>query len=218
MNIKSRIIAIILSVALSPVFIFIFIFSFVFQGLPIFYSQKRVGFKKKQFRIYKFRTMINNNSMNKLAKLNDSRVTKWGKFLRYYKLDELPQLINIINGDMVFIGPRPELNFYVSQYDQYFKYLNKIKPGITDLSSILFRDEDRIITQYFGQVGYFKILKIKSDLTNHYQNKRRLINDFKIILFTIIIIFFPKYGIKKLVLPTFLKKFPEKVKLFNEIY
>ncbi len=218
MNVKSRIIAIILLVALSPVFIFIFIFSFVFQGLPIFYSQKRVGFKKKQFRIYKFRTMINNYSMNKLASFNDSRVTKWGKFLRYYKLDELPQLINIINGDMVFIGPRPELNIYVSQYDQYFKYLDKIKPGITDLSSILFRDEDRIITECFGQEGYYEILKIKSDLTNHYQNKRRFINDFKIIFFTIIIIFFPKYGIKKLVLPTFFKKFPEKVKIFHEIY
>ncbi len=162
--------------------------------------------------------MIDNDSMTKLSTLNDSRVTKWGKFLRYYKLDELPQLINIINGDMVFIGPRPELNIYVSRYDQYFKYLNKIKPGVTDLSSILFREEDRILTEYFGQEGYPKILKMKSELTNHYLDKRRFINDLKIILFTVITIFFPEFGIKKLVLPAFLSTLPEKAKFFNDIY
>jgi len=119
---------------------------------------------------------------------------------------------------MVFIGPRPELNIYVSRYDQYFKYLNKIKPGVTDLSSILFREEDRILTEYFGQEGYPKILKMKSELTNHYLDKRRFINDLKIILFTVITIFFPEFGIKKLVLPAFLSTLPEKAKFFNDIY
>ena len=142
MKIISRIFAFIILLVLFPLFFIISFISFIFQGTPILFYQKRTGFKNKQFNIYKFRTMIDNDSMTKLSTLNDSRVTKWGKFLRYYKLDELPQLINIINGDMVFIGPRPELNIYVSRYDQYFKYLNKIKPGVTDLSSILFREED----------------------------------------------------------------------------
>ncbi len=218
MNILSRVFAFIILVALLPLFIFIFITSFIFQGIPIFYTQKRVGFKNKQFNIYKFRTMIDNDYMNKLSSLNDARVTKWGKFLRYYKLDELPQLINIIKGDMVFIGPRPELNIYVLKYNQYFKYLNKIKPGVTDLASILFRDEDRILSEHFGKEGYSKILQIKSELTILYLDKRRFINDLKIILFTIATIFSPKYGIKKLVLPTFLKNFPEKAKIFHDLY
>ena len=218
MNIISRIFAFIILLVLFPLFFIISFISFIFQGTPILFYQKRTGFKNKQFNIYKFRTMIDNDSMTKLSTLNDSRVTKWGKFLRYYKLDELPQLINIINGDMVFIGPRPELNIYVSRYDQYFKYLNKIKPGVTDLSSILFREEDRILTEYFGQEGYPKILKMKSELTNHYLDKRRFINDLKIILFTVITIFFPEFGIKKLVLPAFLSTLPEKAKFFNDIY
>jgi len=218
MKIISRIFAFIILLVLFPLFFIISFISFIFQGTPILFYQKRTGFKNKQFNIYKFRTMIDNDSMTKLSTLNDSRVTKWGKFLRYYKLDELPQLINIINGDMVFIGPRPELNIYVSRYDQYFKYLNKIKPGVTDLSSILFREEDRILTEYFGQEGYPKILKMKSELTNHYLDKRRFINDLKIILFTVITIFFPEFGIKKLVLPAFLSTLPEKAKFFNDIY
>ena len=218
MKIISRIFAFIILLVLFPLLFIISFISFIFQGTPILFYQKRTGFKNKQFNIYKFRTMIDNDSMTKLSTLNDSRVTKWGKFLRYYKLDELPQLINIINGDMVFIGPRPELNIYVSRYDQYFKYLNKIKPGVTDLSSILFREEDRILTEYFGQEGYPKILKMKSELTNHYLDKRRFINDLKIILFTVITIFFPEFGIKKLVLPAFLSTLPEKAKFFNDIY
>ncbi len=218
MNIPSRFFAVFILVALLPLFIFIFIISYIFQGTPIFYSQKRVGFKNKQFNIYKFRTMLENDSMNELSSLNDSRVTKLGKLLRYYKLDELPQLINIIKGDMVFVGPRPELNIYVLKYNQYFKYLNKIKPGVTDLSSILFREEEKIMSEYFAQEDYSKILQIKSELTNYYFDKRGFINDFKIIVFTIVTIIFPKFGIKKIVSSSFLKNFPEKAKFFNDLY
>ena len=218
MNIPSRIFAIIILIVLLPFLFLVSIISFFSQGLPIIFFQKRVGYKNKQFMIYKFRTMVDNHCSNDFSSFNDNRVTKWGRFLRYYKIDELPQLINIIFGDMVFIGPRPELNIYVSKYNEYFDYLDKIKPGITDLSSVLFRDEDKIVKEHFGKEGYSEILKIKSELTNHYIKKRKFTNDFKLIFFTIITIFLPGFGIKKLVLPTFLKPFPEKARIFQDIY
>ena len=218
MNILSKIFAFILLVALLPLFFIIIICSFIFQGTPIFFIQERVGFKNSLFNIYKFRTMIKNNSMDRIAGLNDDRITKWGKILRNYKLDELPQLINIIKGEMVFVGPRPELYRYVSRQNDFFKYLDKIRPGITDLSSILFRDESKIKSIYFKKDGYYGILKIKSDLTNFSISNQTFFYNLKIIFITIVTIFFPIFAIKKLVLPLIAKGFPEYYKIFNDFY
>ena len=105
MNISSRIFAIIILMVLLPLLFLVSITSFFSQGLPIIFCQKRVGYKNKQFTIYKFRTMVDNHSINDFSSFNDKRVTKWGSFIRYYKIDELPQLINIIFGDMVLLVP-----------------------------------------------------------------------------------------------------------------
>ncbi len=218
MNILSKIFAFILLVALLPLFFIIIICSFIFQGTPIFFIQERVGFKNSLFNIYKFRTMIKNNSMDRIAGLNDDRITKWGKILRNYKLDELPQLINIIKGEMVFVGPRPELYRYVSRHNNFFQYLDKIRPGITDLSSILFRDESKIKSIYFKKDGYYGILKIKSDLTNFSISNQTFFYNLKIVFITILTIFFPIFAIKKLVLPLIAKGFPEYYKIFNDFY
>ena len=218
MNIPSKIFAFFLLVALLPLFFIIIICSFIFQGTPIFFIQERVGFKNSLFNIYKFRTMIKNNSMDRIAGLNDDRITKWGKILRNYKLDELPQLINIIKGEMVFVGPRPELYRYVSRQNDFFKYLDKIRPGITDLSSILFRDESKIKSIYFKKDGYYGILKIKSDLTNFSISNQTFFYNLKIVFITIFTIFFPIFAIKKLVLPLIAKGFPEYHKIFNDFY
>tara|TARA_Y100001970_G_scaffold124584_1_gene154321 strand:- start:1660 stop:2316 length:657 start_codon:yes stop_codon:yes gene_type:complete len=218
MNIPSKIFAFILLVALLPLFFIIIICSFIFQGTPIFFIQERVGFKNSLFNIYKFRTMIKNNSMDRIAGLNDDRITKWGKILRNYKLDELPQLINIIKGEMVFVGPRPELYRYVSRHNDFFQYLDKIRPGITDLSSILFRDESKIKSIYFKKDGYYGILKIKSDLTNFSISNQTFFYNLKIIFITIVTIFFPIFAIKKLVLPLIATGFPEYYKIFNDFY
>jgi Sugar transferases involved in lipopolysaccharide synthesis len=213
MNILSKIFAFILLVALLPLFFIIIICSFIFQGTPIFFIQERVGFKNSPFNIYKFRTMIKNNSMDRIAGLNDDRITKWGKILRNYKLDELPQLINIIKGEMVFVGPRPELYRYVSRHNDFFQYLDKIRPGITDLSSILFRDESKIKSIYFKKDGYYGILKIKSDLTNFSISNQTFFYNLKIIFITIVTFFFPIFAIKKLVLPLIATGFPEYYKI-----
>ncbi|HVM88529.1 MAG TPA: sugar transferase [Puia sp.] len=103
---------------------------------PIIYSQERIGLKGKKFFIYKFRSMVNNAEQNgpALSSVNDDRVTKWGKTMRKWRIDELPQLWNIIKGEMSLVGPRPERQFYINQIMQqtpYFRYLLKVKPGLT---------------------------------------------------------------------------------------
>lgn len=102
----------------------------------IIYSQERIGYKGKKFTIYKFRSMVNDAEKNgpALSSLDDERVTKWGKVMRKWRIDELPQLWNIIKGEMSLVGPRPERQFYINQILQqapYFRYLLKVKPGLT---------------------------------------------------------------------------------------
>ena len=189
MNIPSKIFAFFLLVALLPLFFIIIICSFIFQGTPIFFIQERVGFKNSLFNIYKFRTMIKNNSMDRIAGLNDDRITKWGKILRNYKLDELPQLINIIKGEMVFVGPRPEIPDYFDAKQSQF--LNDLKPGLSDFASILLRNEDIVLNQINGLDPYRELIPLKCALSNYYLKKKGYFTDIKIIVFTILVIFFP---------------------------
>ena len=134
MELLSRASAFLLIFILSPLFIIISILSIIFQGFPIFFKQNRVGKNFNIFQIVKFRTMISNNGQ-KITAINDKRITRWGFILRKFKIDELPQLFNIIKGEMRFIGPRPEVPEYFNQHE--FKFLNIVKPGISDFSSIL---------------------------------------------------------------------------------
>ena len=155
--------AILLLIILSPFFMITALLILIFSGEPIFYRHKRCGFQFEEFDIIKFRTMHPNNGPQ-LTEYNDNRITNIGKFLRKFKLDELPQLINIIKGDMGFIGPRPEAIQIVNNHRDYFTYLNTLKPGITDISSIIFKDE-AIIFKYLNINQYEnEILPIKSRL------------------------------------------------------
>ena len=153
-------IALFLLLILFPIFVlisFIIIFS---SGHPIFYKHKRYGLKFKEFNVIKFRTMIQNNGPE-LTEYNDSRITKIGEYLRRYKLDELPQLINIIKGEMSFFGPRPESINIVNKHKSCFQYLNLIKPGISGVSSIIFKDEALVFKNLNIQIYEKKILPIK---------------------------------------------------------
>ena len=115
MEIFSRLIALILIIILSPLFLIILLTSFIFQGSPIIFKQIRVGKNFKHFNILKFRTLKNiQTEPNLFSKKTNLKTSKWGIFLRKAKLDELPQLFNIIKGDMRFIGPRPEIPQYVN--------------------------------------------------------------------------------------------------------
>ena len=118
---------------LSPLFILIPFLIFINDGLPIFFNQKRSGINGNSFKMYKYRTMYNDTDKYKKSPLekNDKRITKLGNFLRKTSLDELPQFFNVLKGDMSIVGPRPEMEFIVNEYNDFEKLRLKIKPGIT---------------------------------------------------------------------------------------
>ena len=137
------IISLILLLFLSPIFLMIFIFLIFFEGKPIFYSQKRTGINNKIFLVYKFRTMIVNAERDgpQWSKKNDPRITKVGQFLRKYRLDELPQLISVIKGEMSLIGPRPErpeIETLLKEKIPHYNIRYLVKPGISGWSQVNF--------------------------------------------------------------------------------
>ncbi len=158
-----KISAIILLIILSPFLVITALLIIIFSGQPIFYKHKRCGFQYEEFDIIKFRTMHPNNGPQ-LTEYKDNRITNIGKILRKFKLDELPQLINIIKGDMGFIGPRPEAIDIVNNHRENFAYLSKIKPGVTDINSIIFKDESNIFKNININRYENYILPIKSHL------------------------------------------------------
>ena len=196
MEIISRISALILIIFFIPVFLTLSIFSLFFQGSPVFFKQDRVGKDFEIFQIVKFRTMVLNRG-EAITLSNDSRVTKWGLMLRKLKLDELPQLLNIIKGDMRFIGPRPEVLKYFNKNN--LNFLKNVKPGISDFSSIILRNENEILESIGGDRPYEKLLPIKIKLANYYSNRKSFSLDFKLVLITIISIFLPDYASRLLI-------------------
>ena len=180
-------------VIISPVMFAIGLTSLIFQGFPILYKQERVGFKFKSFSLFKFRTMIRNDGKELITNPNDNRITFWGKILRRFKLDELPQLMNIVKGEMRFIGPRPEVKEYVNEND--FLFLNKIKPGLTDFSSILLRDEELILEKAGGVEAYSDLLKLKVELGQLYAQHKRFWLDLQLVVLTMVSIVFPQTAI-----------------------
>ncbi len=156
---------------------------------PVLFIQERVGQYNIEFNIYKFRTMYVKSQKKGLLTIgdNDSRVTKIGYFLRKYKIDEFPQLINIIKGDMSFVGPRPELRYYVDFYKPEDLVIFKIKPGITGLASLAYRNEVELLKKAEDPQKYFieTIIPDKLRYNKMYLKKRNFIFDLKLILKTL---------------------------------
>lgn len=174
---------------LLPVMLIISMLIIIDSGFPIFFCAKRGGYKNSVFYIVKFRTMVRNAEMigGGTTGLNDPRVTKIGKFLRKTKLDEISQLINVIKGEMSFIGPRPELIKYTSQYIGENKLILCVKPGITDFSSIEFINLDEIVGDENPDDVYEKsILLHKNQLRLKYVKTISLITDVQILFLTLI--------------------------------
>ena len=176
-------IAVVSILLLLPLFIFIAIRTKLSSKGPVFFMQERIGFKGKSFFIYKFRSMFLNAEQfgPMLSSTNDPRITKWGKIMRKWRLDELPQLINVIKGDMSLVGPRPERKFFsdqiVKQRPEY-KFLYKVKPGLTSWGMVKFgyaSSVDEMIQRMPYDIMYIENISI--------------LLDFKILLFTIRIIF-----------------------------
>ena len=141
------ILALVLFVVTSPILLVISVLIVADSGRPVFYRAERGGYHQKTFRIFKFRTMVQNADKigGGTTALNDSRITRVGAFLRKTKLDEFANLISILTGNMSFIGPRPELIQYTSQYKGTETLIHEVRPGITDYSSIEFINLDEIV-------------------------------------------------------------------------
>ena len=130
-------------ILLSPLLLYVALRVKFSSPGDVIYTQERIGYKGKKFQIYKFRSMYRDAESNgpALSSVNDQRITPWGKLMRKWRIDELPQLWNILKGEMSLVGPRPEREFYINQLlreTPYFRYLLKVKPGITSWGMIQF--------------------------------------------------------------------------------
>mgnify|MGYP000285630060 CR=1 FL=1 len=176
-------------IVLAPILFLTFIFVKVSSKGHGFYVQSRVGRNNTDFDIVKFRTMNEGASKFGLLTIGDKdpRITRIGYYLRKFKLDELPQLINVIKGDMSFVGPRPELRKYVNLYTKEQLKVLDVRPGITDLASIVYRNESQILAQQECPERYYRdvILLSKISINLKYLENRNLIKDFLVIFKTI---------------------------------
>jgi lipopolysaccharide/colanic/teichoic acid biosynthesis glycosyltransferase len=158
-------------------------------GLPIFYIQVRVGLNNKDFKLYKFRTMRLNSDKQGLLTVGgrDSRVTTIGYYLRKYKLDELPQLLNVFLGTMSLVGPRPEVRKYVNLYTPAQLEVLTVKPGITDFASLEFINENELLSKSLNpeQTYINDVMPVKLSLNAKYIQQKNFIVDLKIILNTV---------------------------------
>ena len=180
-------------VVLLPFFLFLSSWILIEDGAPVLFFQKRVGKNGKDFWLYKFRTMRKN--AEKMGQLTigdrDPRVTNSGYYLRKYKLDELPQLFNVLFGTMSLVGPRPEVKKYVLLYTEEQRKVLQVKPGITDLASLeYFKESELLAASSDPETTYIKeIMPEKLKLNLVYIHRAGIITDLGIVIKTIIRIF-----------------------------
>lgn len=155
---------------------------------PVFFKQVRVTKNAREFKIFKYRTMrVGSDKYSQITVGKDNRITKVGDFLRKYKLDEIPQLINVLIGDMSLVGPRPEVPKYVALYTEEQREILKVRAGITDYASIEFSNENDILANEADpEKAYIeKIMPRKIELNKKYLSEISVMTDIKIILLTI---------------------------------
>ena len=174
---------------LSPLLLVISISIIIFSGFPIFFVQERIGINAKSFKIFKFRTMIisKEDLGNTITTLNDIRITKIGRFLRKWKLDELPTLLNILIGDMSFVGPRPDVSGYADCLQGENRRLLDYLPGITSPATIKYANEEKLFIDVIDVKKYNDevIFPDKVKINIQYFEKWNLMKDIKIILKTV---------------------------------
>ena len=179
-------------IILAPLFLIVALLIKIGSKGPIFFVQKRVGKDFKEFNLYKFRSMVADAPKKglQITSTDDPRITKIGRILRKTKLDELPQLINVIKGDMSLVGPRPEVKKYVDLKKDEYKKVLSVHPGITDLAAIEFVNEEEILSKFDDKEKAYieKILPQKIALYNKYIDNISFLEDIRIILKTLKVI------------------------------
>lgn len=177
-------------IILLPIFIIVSIAIKLDSKGEVLFLQKRVGRYGKEFNIYKFRTMV--TDAEKIGKQitvgKDNRITKVGAFLRKFKIDELPQLFNVLKGDMSLVGPRPEVPKYVALYNEKQRHVLDVRPGITDMASLRYKDENDILGKVDNPEEYYinVIMRDKLNLNLEYIEKSNVFFDIYLIIKTII--------------------------------
>ncbi|MCA4806980.1 sugar transferase [Myroides odoratimimus] len=173
---------------LSPIFLFLAIWIKIDSQGPVFYKQVRVGKDGKDFKIFKFRSMCQGSDKKGLITVGgrDPRVTKSGYYIRKYKLDEFPQLINVFVGDMSVVGPRPEVRKYVDLYNEEQLRVLSVRPGITDIASIKYRNENELLEKAEDPDKTYieEIMPDKLKYNLEYIDKASFIYDIKLIFIT----------------------------------
>lgn len=183
-------------ILLSPFFLIIAITIKVFSPGPVFYLQDRVGLNGRLFKLVKFRSMRMDS--DKLAAITigkrDPRITGIGQFLRKFKIDELPQLINVLKGEMSLVGPRPEVEKFVKLYNSDQLRVLSVRPGITDYASIEFRNENELLEGKVDPIDFYvrEIMPLKLNFNLRYLDNQSLLTDLKIILKTVFLIILRK--------------------------
>jgi lipopolysaccharide/colanic/teichoic acid biosynthesis glycosyltransferase len=183
--------------ALSPIIIVVMIILKLTGEHEVFYRQKRMGFKNKPFYIWKFATMLKNSpniGTGEITLRNDKRVTKVGRLLRITKINELPQIINVLKGDMSIVGPRPLLEVSFNLYpEEVQELIYQHKPGITGIGSLIFRDEEKMLSEAKDPKSFYAtIYPYKGRLEMWYYDNVSLSTDFFIIFLTGWALLFPQ--------------------------
>ena len=175
-------------IVLSPLFLILAIWIKLDSKGPVFYRQVRVGWRNKDFRIFKFRSMRVGADKGSLVTIGgrDPRVTRSGYYIRKFKFDELPQLINVFIGDMSLVGPRPEVRHYVDYWTEEQMHVLDVRPGITDPASIKFRNENELMEQAEDPEKYYieVIMQEKIKLYLEYVQHHSFIGDIGLIFKT----------------------------------
>jgi lipopolysaccharide/colanic/teichoic acid biosynthesis glycosyltransferase len=191
---------------LLPLFIPIIIILLLTGEHKVFYLQNRVGYKNKNFKIIKFATMLSNSAnmgTGSLTLKNDPRVLPFGSFLRKTKINELPQILNILLGDLSVVGPRPQMKVDFEKYSKEVQdKIYNLRPGLTGIGSIIFRDEESLISDAAKNENphnFYKrvIAPYKGELEMWYQSNRSIFLDLKIILMTVWVIINPNTRLYK---------------------
>jgi lipopolysaccharide/colanic/teichoic acid biosynthesis glycosyltransferase len=171
---------------LSPLLAVIALAVFSGSGWPVFFKQERVGRWGSSFELLKFRTMRTGKGGPSITARGDVRVTAVGRFLRKFKLDELPQLWNVVRGEMSLVGPRPEVPQFVDMNNPVWRAVLQVRPGITDPASIAFRNEEELLAKAADPISFYekRVLPAKLALNLEYLDRKCFLLDMKVILQT----------------------------------